>query len=158
MLNFSEQCMDMARSILGKNIDAINADGSIIPVENESSLDFEPGHAALALGEFYRATGLTEIEGRDIVDLCARCITAQTNDKEYTEDGLAYSSLGLLSFGPSKDRNAVWDRLLEETRRTSTSVCSRAPTMTTISRFSTSRKPLRVSAWGLARKTKPASS
>ena len=43
--------MDMARSILGKNIDAINADGSIIPVENESSLDFEPGHAALALGE-----------------------------------------------------------------------------------------------------------
>lgn len=117
MLNFSEQCMDMARSILGKNIDAINADGSIIPVENESSLDFEPGHAALALGEFYRATGLTEIEGRDIVDLCARCITAQTNDKEYTEDGLAYSSLGLLSFGPSKDRNAVWDRLLEETQK-----------------------------------------
>ena len=117
MLNFSEQCMDMARSILGKNIGAINEDGSITPVENESSLDYEPGHAALALGEFYRATGLTEIEGRDIVDLCARCITAQTNDKEYTEDGLAYSSLGLLSFGPSKDRNAVWDRLLEETQK-----------------------------------------
>lgn len=107
----------MARSILGKNIGAINEDGSITPVENESSLDYEPGHAALALGEFYRATGSTELEGRDIVDLCARCITAQTNDKEYTEDGLAYSSLGLLSFGPSKDRNPVWDRLLEDTQK-----------------------------------------
>ena len=117
MLNFSEQCMDMARSILGKNIAAINEDGSITPVENEVSLDYEPGHAALALGEFYRATGATDIDGYDIVDLCARCITAQTNDKEYTEDGLAYSSLGLLSFGPSKDRNAVWDRLLEETQK-----------------------------------------
>ncbi len=117
MLNFSEQCMDMARSILGKNLASINSDGSITPVENEVSLDFEPGHAALALGEFYRATGLAEIEGFDIVDLCARCITAQTNDKEYTEDGLAYSSLGLLSFGPSKDRNPVWERLLDDTRK-----------------------------------------
>ena len=107
----------MARSILGKNIGAINEDGSITPVENEKAFDYEPGHAALALGEFYRATSQSELDGADIVDLCARCITAQTNDKEYTEEGLAYSSLGLLSFGPSKDRNAVWDRLLEETQK-----------------------------------------
>lgn len=117
MLNFSAQCMDMAQSILGKNIEAINPDGSIVPVENETSFDCEPGHAAMALGEFHRATGLTEIDGRNIVDLTAACITAQTNDKEYTEDGLAYSSLGLLAFGPSKDRNLVWEKLSEETRK-----------------------------------------
>ncbi len=117
MLNFSEQCMDMAQSILSKNISAINDDGSISPVENESSLDCEPGHAAMALGEFYRATGTTSLEGKDIVDLASKCIMAQSNDAEYTEDGLAYLSLGLLAFGPSKDRNAVWDKLSEETRK-----------------------------------------
>ena len=101
----------MAQSILGGNIGAINQDGSIVPVENESSFDCEPGHAAMALGEFHRATGLTEIDGKNIVDLTAACITAQTNDKEYTEDGLAYSSLGLLAFGPSKERNLVWEKL-----------------------------------------------
>ena len=117
MLNFSEQCMDMAQSILGKNIGAIDDRGYIVPVENEEGLDCEPGHAAMALGEFYRATGRSEIDGYDTVDLCARCIRAQTNMEEYTEDGLAYSSLGLLSFGPSKERNPVWEKLDEETQK-----------------------------------------
>lgn len=109
--------MDMAQSILGKNIEAIDDKGFITPVENEQTLDCEPGHAAMALGEFYRATGETQIDGRDIVELCANCIKAQTNISEYTEDGLAYSSLGLLSFGPSKERNAVWEKLDEETQK-----------------------------------------
>ncbi len=117
MLNFSEQCLDMAQSILGKNIDSINHDGSITPVDNEPSLDCEPGHAAMALGEYYRATGSTSLGGKDIVDLVAKCITAQSDNTEYTEDGLAYMSLGLLAFGPSKDRNSVWDKLSEETRK-----------------------------------------
>lgn len=117
MLNFSEQCLDMAQSILGKNIDSINQDGSITPVDNEPSLDCEPGHAAMALGEYYRATGSTSLGGKDIVDLVAKCITAQSDNTEYTEDGLAYMSLGLLAFGPSKDRNSVWDKLSEETRK-----------------------------------------
>ena len=117
MLNFSEQCMDMAHSILGKNIGAINDDGSISPFGDEPSLDCEPGHAAMALGEFYRATGATSIEGKDIVDLVSKCSMAQSNDKDYTEDGLASLSLGLLAFGPSKDRNSVWDKLSEDTRR-----------------------------------------
>jgi len=109
--------MDMARSILAANVGAIREDGTITPVDSDASLPDESGHAALALGEYYRATGQTVIDGRDIVDLCARCITAQTYSAEYSEDGLAYSSLGLLSFGPSKDRNIVWDKLLEETRK-----------------------------------------
>ncbi len=109
--------MDMAQSILGKNIGAIDENGFITPVENEARLDCEPGHAAMALGEYYRATGKTDIDGHNIVDLCARCIKAQTNISEYTEDGLAYSSLGLLSFGPSKERNCVWEKLDEETQK-----------------------------------------
>lgn len=118
MLNFSEQCMDMAQSILSRNITAINEDGSITPLDGESALACEPGHAAMALGEFYRATGSTRLEGVDIVDRVAKCIMAQSNDNnEYTEDGLAYLSLGLLAFGPSKDRNAVWDKLSEDTRK-----------------------------------------
>jgi hypothetical protein len=33
------------------------------------------------------------------------------------ENGLAYAALGLLCFGPSKDRNPVWERLVEETQQ-----------------------------------------
>ena len=32
------------------------------------------------------------------------------------ENGLAYAALGLLSFGPAKDRNPVWERLMDPTR------------------------------------------
>src|SRR5690606_16922100 len=32
------------------------------------------------------------------------------------ENGLAYASLGLLCYGPSRERNPVWERLVEETQ------------------------------------------
>ena len=76
----------------------------------------EPGHAALAIGEYYRATGEMQLDKRDLVDLAARCITAQAFTEEDNESGLAYAALGLLSFGPSKERNTVWERLMEPTR------------------------------------------
>jgi len=117
MLNFSEQCMDMARSILGHNLSAINSDGTITPADGEASLPDESGHAALALGEFYRATGQAEIDGYNIIDLCASCITKHAHDDEDSEDGLAYSALGLLSFSPSKERNPIWEKLTEETQK-----------------------------------------
>lgn len=117
MLSFSEQCLDMARSILGHNLDAIQADGSLLPIAGEDSRPDEPGHAAFALGEFHRATGESTLHGYDIVDLAARCITAQTFNEPPQENGLAYASLALLSFGPSKERNPVWERLVEETRQ-----------------------------------------
>jgi hypothetical protein len=116
MQNFAEQCMDMARSILGHNLESINEDGSIAPVPGEISLPDEPGHAAHAIGEFHRATQETELAGYDLVDLCARALTAQTFAEGEKENGLAYSSLALLCFGPSKDRNIVWERLMDETR------------------------------------------
>ncbi len=116
MQNFAAQCLDMARSILGHNLDSINADGTITPVAGEPGRSDETGHAALALGEYYRATGDTLINRIDIVDLVSRCITSQIAQDTESENGLAYSALGLLAFGPSKERNIVWERLTEETR------------------------------------------
>lgn len=106
----------MARAILGQNISAIQPDGSIAPVAGENSRPDEPGHAALAIGEFHRATSETNFEGADLVDLVARSITAQVFTEEEYENGLGYSALGLLSFGPAKERNNVWERLLDPTR------------------------------------------
>ena len=116
MNSFSEQCLDMARSLLGHNLDSINPDGTITPMPGESPRPDEPGHVAFALGEYYRATGETTLKGYDLIDLTARCVTAQAFTEPAAENGLAYASLGLLSFGPSKERNPVWERLVGETR------------------------------------------
>ncbi len=102
--------------MLSHNLDSINQDGTITPVEGEEPRLDEPGHAALAIGEFYRATGEAELEGKDLIDLAARCITAQVFRDPPQENGLAYAALALLSFGPSKERNPVWERLVDETR------------------------------------------
>lgn len=116
MESFADQCLDLAQSFLSHNLNSINEDGSIAPWEGEKAWPDESGHAALAIGEFFRATGETELDNYDLVDLCARCITAQVFSEKKTENGLAYSTLGLLSFGPSKERNIVWERLLDPTR------------------------------------------
>ncbi|MFA5057088.1 MAG: hypothetical protein WC485_03160, partial [Opitutaceae bacterium] len=115
--SFSEQCLDMARSLLGQNLDSINPDGTVTPVSGEHPRPDEPGHVAFALGEFYRATGESALKGHDIIDLVARCVTAQVFTEPPTENGLAYAALGLLCFGPSKERNPVWERLVDETRQ-----------------------------------------
>ncbi len=116
MHSFSEQCLDMARSMLAHNLDSIQPDGTLLPVTGEHARTDEPGHVAYALGEFYRATGEATLKGYDLIDLAARCITAQMFTEPATENGLAYAALGLLCFGPSKERNPVWERLVEETR------------------------------------------
>ncbi len=116
MDNFADQCLDMAQSILGHNLESISEQGTITPVAGEESRLDEPGHAALAIGEYFRATNEATIGDYDLVDLSARCITAQVFTPEVHENGLAYSALGLLSFGPAKDRNQVWERLMDPTR------------------------------------------
>lgn len=113
---FADQCLDLAKSILGNNLSSINEDGTISPVEGEEAGPNDPGHAALAIGEYYRATDTLIFEGADLVDLAARAITRQAFTEEESENGLAYCALGLLSFGPSKDRNEVWARLHDQTR------------------------------------------
>jgi hypothetical protein len=117
MHSFSEQCLDMARSILGHNLDSIQPDGTVLPANDEASRADEPGHAALALGEYFRATGETTLKDYDLIDLAARTVTAQVFTEPPAENGLAYASLGLLCFGPSKERNPIWERLVEETRQ-----------------------------------------
>lgn len=102
--------------MLGQNMSAIQPDGSVEPVAGEISRLDEPGHAALAIGEFYRATSETQFESFDLVDLAARCITAQVFADESYENGLGYAALGLLSFSPAKERNPIWERLLDPTR------------------------------------------
>ena len=116
MESFSKQCLDMARSMLCHNLGSIKQDGTITPFEGEVPRPDESGHAALAIGEFHRATGEVELDGKDLIDLAARCITAQVFRDPPQENGLAYAALGLLSFGPSKERNPVWERLVDETR------------------------------------------
>ncbi len=116
MQSFSEQCLDMARSILGENLASINQDGTIAPLDGEHPRYDEPGHAALAIGEFFRATGETSLTDHDLVDLSARCITSQAFREPAQENGLAYAALGLLSWGPAKERNQVWERLVDPTR------------------------------------------
>lgn len=116
MHNFADQCLDMARVILSHNIGAINADGSIEPTPGELGRSDESGHAALALGEFYRATQETRIGKTDVVELVARCVSSQLRQETESENGLAYAALGLLSFGPSKERNAPW-ALLDDASR-----------------------------------------
>lgn len=102
--------------MLGHNLGSLNPDGTIQPVEGEAPRPDESGHAALALGEFHRASGEVSFEGYDLLDLAARCITAQAFDETETENGLGYAALGLLSFGPAKERNPIWERLLDPTR------------------------------------------
>lgn len=116
--DFAEQCLDLARSILECNIDAINEDGTITPIDGEVMQPEEPGHAAFALGEFHRATQETQFAGKDLVDLAARALTAQVFTEEESENGLACCGLGLLSFGPEKTRNLVWERLVDVTQET----------------------------------------
>ena len=116
MENFAEQCLDMAHSILSNNLDSITDQGTITPLQNEVSNNYEAGHAALAIGEYYRATNKLTLDDYDLVDLSAKTITAQAFAEESHDNGLAYSALGLLSFGLAKDRNPVWERLLDETR------------------------------------------
>jgi hypothetical protein len=117
MHSFSEQCLDMARSILEHNLDSIQPDGTLLPAPDEQPRSDEPGHAAFALGEYFRATGETSLKGHDLIDLSARCLTAQIFTEPAAENGLAYAALGLLCFGPSKERNPVWERLVPETQQ-----------------------------------------
>ena len=116
MHNFSDQCLDLARSLLGNNLQYINEDGTVTPAPGEQVRVDEPGHAALAIGEFFRATGEVELGEYDLYDLTARCVTQQAFVEDANDNGMAYAALGLLSFGASKERNAVWERLLDPTR------------------------------------------
>ncbi len=128
MQNFANQCLDLAKSLLQQNLGAIQPDGTVLPIGNERMRADEPGHVALALGEYHRATNETTLGKLDLIELTVRCIRAQLAIREGSDNGLAYACLGLLSFGTSKERNAVWERLDAATRKT---IAERLATTTT---------------------------
>ena len=107
MHNFSDQCLDLARSLLSNNLQHINEDGSVTPAPGEKGRVDEPGHAALAIGEFFRATGEVELGEHDLYDLAARCVTQQAFVEEENDNGIAYASLGLLSFGIQRKKRRM---------------------------------------------------
>ncbi|MGB0744331.1 MAG: hypothetical protein ACPGSB_07375, partial [Opitutales bacterium] len=75
----------MAQSILSENLGSIGEQGTISPISGESGRMDEPGHAALAIGEYYRATNDEKLGNYDLIDLSARCITAQAFSPEKQE-------------------------------------------------------------------------
>ncbi len=117
MQNFASQCLDQTKALLKLNFSSIATDGSIIPVDGEVSRADEPGHAALAFGEYYRATGELTLERQNIVEIVTRTITAQVRLSKGSDNGMAFACLGLLAFGPTRERNPVWEQLDESTRK-----------------------------------------
>jgi len=116
MQNFASQCLDQTKALLKLNLGSISADGSITPVPGEVSRADEPGHAALAFGEYYRATGELTLDRSNIPEIAARTITAQVRLSNGSDNGMAFACLGLLAFGPTRERNPVWEILDEATR------------------------------------------
>ena len=116
MQNFASQCLDQTKALLKLNFASLSADGAVLPVPGEVSRADEPGHAALAYGEYFRATGELTLERQNIPEIVARTITAQVRGSQGSDNGMAFACLGLLAFGPTRERNPVWEILDAPTR------------------------------------------
>jgi hypothetical protein len=116
MQNFASQCLDQTKALLKLNFNSLAPDGTVVPVEGEVSRADEPGHAALAFGEYFRATGELTMDRQNIAEIVARTITAQVRVSQGSDNGMAFACLGLLAFGPTRERNPVWELLDESTR------------------------------------------
>jgi hypothetical protein len=116
MQNFASQCQDQTKALLKLNFNSLAPDGTVVPVEGEVSRADEPGHAALAFGEYFRATGELTMDRQNIAEIVARTITAQVRISQGSDNGMAFACLGLLAFGPTRERNPVWEMLDEPTR------------------------------------------
>lgn len=116
MRDFANQCLDTAQVILSHYLSSVQENGEFVLSETEKGMPDDFGHAAFALGEFYRATQEAQIAKRDIIPLTARLIEKQCQ-VEGSTPGIAYAALALLSFGPSQERNLVWLEFSEEVRQ-----------------------------------------
>jgi len=116
MQNFASQCLDQTKALLKLNFNSLAPDGTVVPVEGEVSRADEPGHAALAFGEYFRATGELTMDRQNIAEIVARTITAQVRLSQGSDNGMAFACLGLLAFGPTRERNPAWELLDEPTR------------------------------------------
>jgi len=127
MQNFSSQCLDQTKALLKLNLNSLASDGTVLPVEGEFSRADEPGHAALAFGEYFRATGELTLDRRSIAEIVALTITAQVRISQGSDNGMAFACLGLLAFGHTRERNPVWELLDEATTTTTTCRPSTSP-------------------------------
>ena len=116
MQNFASQCLDQTKALLKLNFNSLAPDGTVVPVDGEVSRADEPGHAALAFGEYFRATGDLSLDRQNIAEIVAKTITAQVRVSQGSDNGMAFACLGLLAFGPTRERNPVWELLDESTR------------------------------------------
>lgn len=116
MQNFASQCLDQTKALLKLNFNSLAPDGTVVPVDGEVSRADEPGHAALAFGEYFRATGELTMDRQNIAEIVAKTITAQVRVSQGSDNGMAFACLGLLAFGPTRERNPVWELLDEPTR------------------------------------------
>lgn len=116
MQNFASQCLDQTKALLKLNFNSLAPDGTVVPVDGEVSRADEPGHAALAFGEYFRATGDLSLDRQNIAEIVAKTITAQVRVSQGSDNGMAFACLGLLAFGPTRERNPVWELLDEPTR------------------------------------------
>ena len=102
--------------ILGHNLESIRADGSIEPVPANLPAPMSPAMRLWPSANTTAPPGDTQLNRVDLVDLVARTISCQIHQEAESENGLAYAGIGLLSFGPSKERNLVWERLNADAR------------------------------------------
>ncbi|MDR2420433.1 MAG: hypothetical protein LBD40_03985 [Puniceicoccales bacterium] len=117
MQNFSQQCLDIARTILGHSLSSISEDGHIIPVDGEPSSGADAAHAIWAIGEYYRGTQEIWLHDFSLPKLAAQCMDFQTHAADHTDDrSLSYSALGLFCFGATQSRNHLWQSLSPEAR------------------------------------------
>ena len=82
--------MDLARSLLGNNLQHINEDGTVTPalmvkVQELMNLDM-PSQLVN-----FSVTGEVEVDEYDLHDLAARCITQQAFEEEANDNGMAYA-------------------------------------------------------------------
>jgi hypothetical protein len=88
------------------NFNSLAPDGTVVPVEREVSRADEPGHAALAFGEYFRATGGLTMGRQNIAEIVARAITAEVRISQGSDNGMAFACLGLLAFGATREHKA----------------------------------------------------
>jgi hypothetical protein len=114
MQNFSQQCLDLARAILGQSLPAITDDGEIRPVEGELLVQTDATYAALALGEYYRITREPHLGDFALIPLAARCFQSQLRGESLPDVDLNFLALALFCFGPTPSKNPLWQQLEPE--------------------------------------------
>jgi hypothetical protein len=116
MQNFSQQCLDLARAILGQSLPAITDNGEIRPVEGEALVKTDAAYAALALGEYCRITRDSHLGDFVLIPLAARCFQSQLRDESLQDMELNYLALALFCFGATPSQNPLWQQLNTETQ------------------------------------------